>query len=139
MSDALGDAIAMLIGDVATSARAADLVSRWGVAAASRLRPDGIRVECAADAPFAALEIRPWDVDGYGLVDVELRGGTDDGWPEIRDRFGPFDEAAAEAEAGQQLVARQPVSGVASVTLIVELEDDDVTGITIRRDQRRGG
>jgi len=131
------DALARLIEDVATTDRAADLVPRWGMAAASQMRPDGIRVECHAPSPFEALEIRPWDKDGYGLVDIELRAGVPVSWTGIRDRFGPFEEATATAGLGPELVARQPPIDGASTTLVAEVDDDRVLAITIRRDGPR--
>jgi hypothetical protein len=96
-----------------------------------------MRVDCAASVPFAALEIRPWD-DGYGQVDVEPRPGAPLPWPAIRDRFGPFEEGTMAAGAGSDWIARQPTLGGASVTLIVELDEDEVVALTIRRD-RPGG
>lgn len=137
MSDRLGDAIARLLADVAVSPQAADVVARWGEAAASQLRPGGVRVVCAPSAPFASLEIRPWDTDGYGLVDIELEPGVSVLWPAIRDRFGPFEEATAMPGAGTELVARQPVVGGARVTLIVEVDEGQVLALTIRRERAR--
>lgn len=137
MSDRLVDALARLIEDIATADRAADLVPRWGVAAESLARPHGIRVECPASVPFEALEIRPWDEDGYGLVDIELRAGVSVTWTAVRDRFGPFEEATATAGLGPELLARQPAIDGVSTTLIVEVEDDHVVAITIRRDGPR--
>jgi hypothetical protein len=131
----LVDTLARLIEDVATTDRAADLVPRWGVAAESLARPDGIRVECEVPSPFEALEIRPWDEDGYGLVDIELRAGAPVPWAAVRDRFGPFEEATTTVGLGPELVARQPAMGDVSTTLIVEVEDDQVLAITIRRDR----
>lgn len=137
MSDRLGDAIARLLADVAVSPQAADVVARWGEAAASQLRPGGVRVVCAPSAPFASLEIRPWDTDGYGLVDVELRPDASGVWPQLRARFGPFDEATAVPGTGPELVAPQPQVGGARVTLIVEVDEGQVLGLTIRRERAR--
>ncbi len=137
MNERLVDALARLIEDVATTAQAAGLAPTWGTVAESHSRPDGIRIECPASVPVAALEIRPWDEDGYGLVDVELEPGVPVPWPGIRDRFGPFEEATATAGLGPELVARQPAVGGVSTTLIVEVVDDEVLAITIRRDVPR--
>lgn len=132
-------ALEALVRDVTTSASAGDVAERWGDVTESRLRPGGWRVECGAPSPIAVLEIRPWDADGHGLVDLALREGVAVSWPELRQRFGPWVQAPRRPGRPAEHVARQaaPTGAVADATLLVEVEDDDVVGIAIRRDGRR--
>jgi hypothetical protein len=124
-----------LLADLCASEDAAAFAARWGRTEPSRLRPHGLRVECAPASPFAALEVRPWSDDVTGVVEVELPAGGALSWVELRDRFGPFASLPRLHTSRAEYGARWTPSGEgASAYLIVGCDGDVVQTLTIRRD-----
>lgn len=131
------NALRSLLADLCTSADGPTFAKRWGRTIPSARRPRGVRVECDPAGPFDSLEIRLWDDDVTGVVDVELRSGDRLAWDDLRVRFGPFEKLPALDAAEDKFGAVWTTPGVpASAYLIVRVIDGAVDSLTIRRDPR---
>ncbi|MEW6581871.1 MAG: hypothetical protein AB1416_03840 [Actinomycetota bacterium] len=89
-SHAALDAIEGLISAVCAAERADAFLAGRGTARPSARVPGGVRVELADGGPLAALEVRAWDGDAIGVVEVEIAPGCAPTWGEVQDRLGPF-------------------------------------------------
>ena len=131
-------ALAALVADVCECEDLDAFTSRWGRAESSRARSGGVRVLCGPEGAFKALEVRPWDENVTGLVDVEFRG--EDAplmWAEVRDRFGPFRDLPRLHGTGLQYGATATAAGkVADAYLLVTVTGGVVADLSVRRDPR---
>ena len=136
MNHRLQRAVEMLLTDLCTSVEYTSFAQRWGRSEPSARRPQGVRVACDATCPFESLEIRPWDDDVTGVVDLKLRGdGKRLTWDDLRDCFGPFEKLPALDAAADKFGAVWAIPGaVASAFVIVSVTDRVVHSLTIRRD-----
>ncbi|HEX7277921.1 MAG TPA: hypothetical protein VF244_11145 [Acidimicrobiales bacterium] len=131
--------LAALVDDLCASDDVDWFTRRWGRAEPSRARDPGVRVVCAPDCPFEALEVRPWGDDVTGLVDVEFRTGRPGlGWAAVRNRFGPFRDLPRRHPSAPQFggTTTGATGSPADAFLVVTVAGDTVVDLCVRRDPR---
>jgi len=140
VTDAVERDLGSMLDDLCRTTTTASFARSRGDASESPTRPGGCRITCPPGAPFAFLDLRRWDDDGIGIVDVTLRSGAEQPtWARLRERFGPFEELDPLEGADPRFAATwagPPESG-ADALVIVTVDAGVVTGITLRRDPRR--
>jgi len=133
-------ALRSLLDDVCRHPSTADFAVKWGAVEESRFTPGGWLVVCPPEIPFESLDLRRWDSDGIGIVDVRPRAdGEQPAWPALQDRFGPFEELDAVHGRWSRFGVdwMMPLDAPADALLLVTVDDDGaVKGITVRRDPR---
>lgn len=131
------NALRSLLADLCASEECTSFAQRWGRVEPSTRRPRGVRIECGPASPFGSLEVRPWNDEVTGVVDVELRAGERLVWDDLCVCFGPFEKLPALDVAENKFGAVWTTPGAAaSAFLIVSVIDGVVDSLTIRRDAR---
>jgi len=130
-------AIEDLLASVCAAERTEDFIAGRGMASPSVRTPGGTRIEGLDQPAISSLEVRPWDGEAVGVVEVEIAPDAAPTWGEVRVRLGPFEELPRLHPGPAALAAEwwRPHLPVDATLLVIDPGSPDVplTHLNIRR------